>query len=276
MVNVGLTYMITSIYQYTFHKYYKVFNPNEAVMAYTIANLSQKFKIKKYGTILAALQDIINICYDTHRTRLADGSDLNIARFINDVVSRFNSFMRKLTNEYTENYKNQNYLQSERDDYSDEHFYEADNDSFIVDRITNKVLTSLVVNGPDRKLIELAAKNSSVSVNTLQTCIMTLISENNREDIKTIIERTISLYLTDNPDKTASIKDLGTNKFYVYCIRLYRNSNTTNENIIKIKTILDRWIDELELKKKVSTVQSLGNYRKALFMFFVFTIEKLC
>lgn len=276
MINAGLMYLNTSIYQYMFHKYYPTFVPNESVMAYTLANLSQKFKIKKFGTILATITDITRTCYDTHKPRIEQGSDLNIAKFINDVASRMNSFMRKLANEYNENYKEQRYLQSEKDDYSDESFYEADNDSFAIDRISNKVLTNLVVNGPDRKLVELAAKNSSVSVNMLQTAILTLITENNREDIKTIIECLLSLYLNDNPDPHASLKDVGTNKFYVYCIKIYRQSNTNNKNIIIIKDILDKWIDDIDLKKKVSTVASLGNYRKAIFTFFIFTIEKLC
>ena len=273
MIDTGLTYLNTSIYQYMFHKYYPTFDPNEAVMSYTLANLSQRFKIKKFGTILSTITDITKTCYDTHESRIIEGSDINIAKFINDVASRMNSFMRKLANEYNENYKEQRYLQSEKEDYSDESFYEADSDSFAIDRISNKVLTNLVVNGPDRKLIELAAKNSSVSVNMLQTVIMTLVTENNRDDIKAIIECLLSLYLTDNPG--ASLKDIGSNKFYVYCLRIYRQSNTNNPNIKQIKEILDRWIEEVDLKKKVSTVGSLGNYRKAIFTFFVFTIEKL-
>ena len=273
-INNGLLYLIVHIYQWMFQKYYK-FAPNESVMAYTIANLSQRFKVKKFGTILGALTDITRTCYDTHRDRIVRCQDMDLIKFVNDVTSRINSFMKKLRNEFEENIKNGNYLQSEKDDYSDEHYYEADSDSFAIDRITNKVLTNLVVNGPDRKLIELAAKNSSVSVNTLQTSIMTLVTESHRDDIKRITECLLSLYLNDNPDKNASIKDVGTNKFFVYCTRVYRNSNTTNRNIIEIKAILDRWIKELDLRNKVSTIGSLGNYRKAIFTFFVFTIEKL-
>lgn len=275
-LNNALLYMLTNIYQYMFIKYYPKFNPNEATMAYTIANLSQRFKIKKTGTILGALSDITRTCYDTHKDRIIRFNDEDILKFINDEVSRINSFMKKLRDEYETNVKNENYLQSEKDNYTDEHYYEADSDSFAIDRITNKILTSLVVNGPDRKLIELAAKNSSVSVNVLQTSILTLISESHRDDIKRIIECLLSLYLNDNPDKTASLKDIGTNKFYVYCIKVYRQSNTVNKNIIEVKAILDKWIKELNLASKVSTAGSIGNYRKAIFTFFIFTIEKLC
>jgi hypothetical protein len=270
-VHNGLLYMVTNIYQYMFWKYWR-YPPNEAVMAYTVANLSQRFKLKKSGTILAALMDIMETCYETHKTRIDRCEDVDILKFINDATSRINSFMRKLCNEFTENVKKENYLQTERDDYSDEHYYEADNDSFAIDRITNKVLTNLVVNGPDRKLVELAAQNSTVSINTLQTSVLTLISEDNREDIRKMIECLLSLYLTSNPN--GSVADVKTNKFYVYCIRVYRNSNTTNQNIIDIKQILDKWVDELNLKAKVGA-GTLGNYRKAIFLFFVFTIEKL-
>jgi len=273
-LNNGLLYMVTNIYQFMFGKYYK-YPPNESVMAYTVANLSQRFKLKKSGTILAAIMDIMQTCYNTHKTRIAKGSDVDILKFINDATSRINSFMKKLRNEFEENIKNDNYLQSERDDYSDEHYYEADNDSFAIDRITNKVLTNLVVNGPDRRLMEIAARNSDVSTNTLQTAVLTLISEDNREEIKQMVERLLSLYLTDNPDPDASVKTVSTDKFYVYCIKLYRQSNTNNKNIIEIKKLLDKWVVDLDLRKKVSTVGSLGNYRKAIFVFFIFTIEKL-
>lgn len=257
-----------------FSKYYK-YPPNESAMAYTVANLSQRFKLKKAGTILAALMDIMEICYNTHKSRILKGTDVDFLKFINDATSRINSFMKKLRNEFEENIKNNNYLQSEHDDFSDESYYEADNDSFAIDRITNKVLTNLVVNGPDRYLVELSAKNSAVSVNTLQTCVLTLISEDNREEIRQMIERLLSLYLTDNPDPDVSIRNVSTDKFYVYCIKLYRQSNTNNSNIIEIKKLLDKWVIDLDLRNKVSTVGSLGNYRKAIYVFFIFTIEKL-
>lgn len=273
-VKNGLLYMVTNIYQYMFWKYWK-FPPNEAVMAYTIANLSQRFKLKKSGTILAALMDIMETCYDTHKQRIDKCTDIDMLKFINDATSRINSFMKKLRNEFEENIKSDNYLQSEKDDFSDEHYYEADSDSFAIDRITNKVMTNLVINGPDRQLVTLAAKSCEVSVNTLQTSVLALISEDNRDDIRQFIERLLSLYLTDNPSGNASVQDISTNKFYVYCIRVYRQSNTTNKNIIEIKRLLDKWIEDLNLRSKVSNVGSLGNYRKAIFMFFVFTIEKL-
>lgn len=270
----GLLYMIANIYAYIYRKYYSKFAPNEAAMAYTIADMSNRYKLKRSGSLLATLVDLAHVCYNTHKDRIKRCTDTDILKFVNDMTTRINAFMRKVRNELEENLKSGKYLQSEHEEFGDELYYEADSDSYAIDRITNKVLTNLVVNGPDRKLVELAAKNSSASVNILQTSILTLVSEENRDDIQRMIELLLSLYLHDNPN-TVAIRDIGTNKFYIYCMRVYRQSNTLNKNIIEIKAILDRWIDDLELKKKVGTEQTLGNYRKALFTFFVYTIEKM-
>ena len=273
LLRTALMYLVTNIYQFMFNKYYPYFEPEPMAMAYTIANLTEKYKVKKNGTIIATIMEVMQTCWETHKPRLQNGTDTDFLKYINDATSRINSLMKNLAIEFNENLKNKNYLQSEHEDFSDESYYEADSDSYAIDRIANKVLTNLIVNGPDRKLVEMAARNSEVSVNMLQTSILALTSEKNRDDIRAMIERLLSLYLTDNPG--AVVADIKTNKFYVYCIRVYRQSNTINKNIIEIKKILDKWVDELELKKKSSSPGQLGNYRKAIFVFFIFTIEKL-
>ena len=47
-------YLALSMYPSLFSKYFK-FKPNENIMEYTINNLSDKYKIKKTGTLLSAL-----------------------------------------------------------------------------------------------------------------------------------------------------------------------------------------------------------------------------
>lgn len=272
-INQGLLYMIAHIYAFMYFKYFK-HRPNEAAMAYTIANMSYRFKLKKFGTLLGALVDITRICYDTHKDRIIRGNDIDNVKFINDVTTRINSFIKTIRDEFGTNIKNKNYLQSEHDEIGEDVYYEADSDVYAIDRIVNKILTTLVVNGPDRSIINLAASNSQVSKNNMQTYTMVLISEQNREDIRQMLESLILLYLTNNPDSKASLRDIGSNKFFLYCLRVYRQSNTSDKNIIQIKKILDKWIDDLGIAQQIGTPTGIGNYRKAIFTFFVFTIEK--
>lgn len=270
----GLMYLTVHIYAYKFTVYFQ-FEPNPSAMAYTVSEMSNRFKLKKCNTLLATLMDTAQICYNTHKDRLMSGQDIAALKFVNDMTTRINSLLKVICREYMATIKEGRYLQTEHESFDDEDYYEADSDSYAIDRVANKVLTNLIVNGPDRRLVELAAQNSSVSINTLHTCVLVIISEDNKEELRRMIECLLSLYLRNNPNKSASIRDIGTNKFYMYCMEVYRSSNTTNRDIIEIKEILNGWVNQPDIKRKVETKNSIGLYRKAIYTFFVFTIEKL-
>ena len=45
---------------------------------------------------------------------------------------------------------------------------------------------------------------------------------------------------------------------------MYKKSNTKNENIVKIKTIIDKWLDEVGLTSKTMRTATIVNFRKAI------------
>ena len=60
----------------------------------------------------------------------------------------------------------------------------------------------------------------------------------------------------------------------IYCLKIYKRSNTTNKNVIKIKAILDKWIDEVGVKENTGREATVLNYKKSFYTFFVLSIEK--
>jgi hypothetical protein len=77
------------------------------------------------------------------------------------------------------------------------------------------------------------------------------------------------LYLFNDQN---TVQEVGSNRFLVYCLDTYKKSNTTDENIIKIKRVLDKWLDDLGTYKKTQRLATINNFRRALFMFFVMSI----
>lgn len=266
-------YLIVSIYPYMFYKYFK-YQPNPSIMAYTISQMSKKYKLKQTGSLWITLTDIVQKAYELHAPRLKECDDREIILFINDVTTRLNSFMRKVANEFYEVQKEGKYLQSEKESFEEDKYYEADNNSYAIERITNNVVTSLVVNGPDMRIVDLSARNCKVSVNELRNFTQSMISDSHRDDIHDIIESILFLYLFSETEHH-SPKEIGTNDFTLYCMKIYKKSNTTDKNIIRIKTILDKWLRDLGLFEKTSRTATANDYRKALFMFFVLTIVKM-
>ena len=266
-------YLLVSMYPSIHFKYFK-YGVNESCMNYTIANLTGKYKFKQNSNMWNSLTEMIDTAFALHKKNIIGGDDKAFIKYIQDVHTRLNSLIKNIANEYYDNYENQRYLKSEHESFEDESYYEADSNSYLIDRLTNKVVTHLVVNGPDMKLVQLAAKTNSVSVNELRNYTQSMINEKQRDDIHSVVESLLVLFLNSSEEHHTA-NDIGTNTFMIYCLQIYKRSNTTDENIIKIKDILNRWLDELGLTGKTSRTATIVNFRRALFTFFVMSIQKI-
>ena len=272
-------YMIVAMYPALHWRYFKQFGkePNPAAMAYTINNLSNKFNLKHANSLWEALMELETTCVQYFKKDLIKGEDNDIIRFINSSRTRMNSFLRKITNEFVSVLSSKKYLGKEFESFDEDNYHEADSDTYAIDRIVNKVVTSLVVQGPDMRLIDLSAKNCKVSVNLLRSYITTMIGGDHREDIQSITEALLYLYVQpDGSDGGGhSVSEVGTNNFFIHCMKVYKKSNTINKNVIKIKETLDRWLVELNVADHTSRKGTINDFRRAIYMFFVLTIVKL-
>jgi hypothetical protein len=229
MANIMLIYLTMSMYPSLHSKYFE-FEPNEQVMNYTINNLSNKFKIKQTGTIYHALIETTKGAYTLHYEDLMRGNDKDIIDFIMAVKTRLNSLLRHISNEFYRNKQDNLYLNTDNDNYDENNFHEADSNIYAIDRVTNAVVLKLLVNGPNIKLVTLAANWNHVSVNELRNYVNSMLVSENREKIKSVVESILFLYLFDSQN---TIQDINSGKFINYCLEVYKKSNTTDKNILK-------------------------------------------
>lgn len=270
MVNTCLIYLTLSTYPMVHYKYFR-YEPNENIMNYTINNLSNKFKIKQSGTLYQSLIDMAVVSDKNYHAAVLRCTDKDIVDYLMSLKTRLSTRLKKISTEFYKNEKNKLYLNIEIDNTTDEdNYHEADSNMFLVDRVTNNVVLKLLVDGPNFNLIKLSANYCQVSVNELRNYIHTMINTENREEIKQIIESILYLFFYDSQNTKEQINS---NKFLLYCLELYKKSNTTDKNIIKIKRILDGWLERLGTYKKTQRLATINNFRKALFMFFVTTIQ---
>lgn len=270
--NAMLAYIVLSFYPSIHSKYFK-FEPNENVMAYTIANMSNKFKVKQSGTIYRAMIETMETCYSRWKGNIIHGTDQEFASFVMDVRNRINSLLKNIAKEFYPNHDKGLYLNSDGDSYEENNFYEADSNIYAVERTTNKVTLKLVVDGPDTNNITLAAKLAQVSVNELRNYVTVLITSDRREQMRQLIEAIINTYVVDaqkNPEEISR-----NNHFLLHANALYKKSNTSDKNVIRIKAILDSWIEDLDVYKKTQRQATINNFRRAIYLFFVISIMKL-
>ena len=241
LTELTVGYLIIRLYPPIHWKYVK-YDINEACMEYTINNLNSKFNLKKSENFWMLLMNTAYGAVDLHESKLIEGSDVAYIKYVQDVQSRLNSLMKNIFSRYYDNYSEQKFIKTEHEIYDDDNYYEADSNSYAIDRITYKVVNYLILNGPDSKLIQLAANTSKISVNELRNYLDRIIVPKHTDDIKSMVESILFLYLFNDEDGEAhSPGTITTNEFMIYCLQIYRKSNTTNKNIIKIKSIMDKW-----------------------------------
>lgn len=273
----ALSYFICFQYTLLYHKYwgrsFKKSGPPESVMMYAVNNMSDKFRLRSVGTLWGLLYETTRGCYDYHRAKIKGGEDEDFVRFIADARTRLNNILKAISHEFYEAYTKKNYMQTEADIMDEENYHEVDNNTQVVERITNKVLTNLIVNGPDARIVELSAKSATVSVNQFRNYCSILIREDHREDIRTIIECLLYMYLNAE-DEVHTIQGIYSNDFMVYCLKIYKKAHCLDENVIRIKAILDNWLIELGIHspKAKSMNTTTSNFRRALYFFMVASI----
>lgn len=269
-LKLSLTFF--SCYQYAllYHKYLK-YGANENVMMYTINSLTNKYKIKQVGTLYQTLEHIVMKCHDTYKDELLKGTDAGIATYVSGLRVRINDFLKNITNEYTNNFKNQNYMNVDVDDMSEENFKMADSDSYAVKRIADSAVNKLVTYGPDMELAKIAAQLSNVSQNEIREVVLK-VCDKSTDDIHRLTVLILQLFLIENSKN--NLNEIHMQKFISQCLDIYKKSNTTDKIVIEIKDILDKWLTLYSVKyKKTNREGTLSNFRKAMFIYFVLHIQ---
>lgn len=260
-----------SFYFYaSLHYKYLPYGANEDIMAYTINNLSYKYKIKELGSLYEAVKAVVLKSHETYEKDLIRGEDADIAKYISAIKVRLNDVVKNIKNEYTINYNQKNYLNSEADDYSEENYHETDNTSYAIKRISDASLMKLMTYGPDMRIANMAAQISEVSRNEIRNVIMNL-SNNDANDICRLSELILQLFLFDSNN---SVEEVSGKKFLGECLKIYKKSNTNDKTILEIKDILDKWLNKHSSKyRQTNREATLSNFRRAIFVYFVLHIQ---
>ena len=269
---LAVTYLTLSMYPSLHYKYFK-FEPNEAIMQYTINNLSNKFKVKQVGNILQALVDTTALADKTYDKNIRHANDKELTDYINAYKTRLNSLIKKIRDAFEKDYRSGNYMNTERDNEDENDFKTSDSNSLLIQRVVDQVVLKLSVNGPDSRIVDISAKMNQVSVNETRNTLNQLTQNKDESvNIRALCESILYLYLFNGENH---VNDLNGSKFLTFCLAVYKKSNTNDENVIKVKTILDTWIERYsETYRKTQRIATINNFRRALYTFFVFTLQR--
>lgn len=271
-LNATIGLFSIDVYWSIFTKYF----PNgviEPVMNYTIDNLTDKFIIKKAGTIFGALTESAKHSYEFHKPKIRTGNDPDCIAFLQRIRNDQNSMFRTLSGIYYDNHKKGNAITTRNDDYDPENpiLDDITSASTEVQATVNRVCMPMIANGVDISLAEAAATIGNVSVTNLRIYLMKIFVNERLDEITQIVESILFLYING---EHKSSRDIRSAHFLYWTYALFKKTNSKDGNIVRINTILNRWGEETGIYKAFKSEGSKINYKRAIFTYIAMCIQK--
>jgi hypothetical protein len=276
MINLLCAYSTAVIYSMLHRKYFTIGHAKREVMDYTINNLSNKYDIKRLGSLIKALEKLYQANHENYKDDLVSNDDDRILDYIEGLRTRINSFIKNINGEFISNYRAGRYINVDPDKLvgEDEEFEnERSSDSSVIIQASQAFMIWFVTNGNDHDGLKLAVNyNKDVSISHLQH-IINEIKLNKSNKLEEIVASIINL-LVEN-QKNNNLSAICNVRFIPFVFSVFSRSNTSDVNIIRIKDNITSLLANYSTKFNDTNREATKiAYRKALLIYIAFLIQK--
>lgn len=269
-LNSSLIILALAIYPSVFSHFFK-YEPNVGVMQYTIDNLSQRFIIKKSNHIFGTLTYSIQNSWKFHEKDFKNGADIDCITFIRRIRNDQSSLLRKIANNYYDNYKKGLSVYTTVDNYEDNINVDIENNTNKVELLTNRIVTQILINGLNLDITGFASNACNISNLELRNYLNKIIIHKKNDEIRSFIGSILFLFLYTDKH---SVEEIHSKLFLSYTIALFKKTNSKDKNIANVKNILDKWGEDTGLYGKFSRKATRVDYTRGMFLYFVISIQR--
>lgn len=269
-INTSLAIYALSVYPSLFSVFFK-YGANEAVMQYTMDNLSEKYIMKQGGHVFGGLFLSINHSYEFLSPFMIDAADKEIIRFIQRIRNDQKSMLKNICDQYMKNYAAGNRVKLTKDSYDEVQLdVDTENNTTLVEITSTNIVNQLITNGLDLRRVSQCRSLAGISLADCRFYLSKIIAIKYTKDIQNFIQAILFIYLYDEHHAK---EDINSSHFLVWSSELFRKTNSNNENIKCIKDTLDKWAEETGVHAKFHREASRVNYKKAIFWYFILSIQ---
>lgn len=257
----------TSIHYGSFSKVNLV--ANRHIMEYVVNNkLSNKYDLKREGSVVKAVSSVCKTWISTYDDRLTDFDDEDVVYLVQQLHDRIKSFMINIASEFYKAYTNKEYMTFDSDNLSEDNYHLADNNMMRYDRYVQKAMSFITTHDVDYSICKLCS-DSNIKTDELKSILESILSDNG--NIK-IVEELCSLLIVEY---TQNVKDGLPSDIKFITFTIAPKPNSKNDNINRIKEILENWLDEnsASYRKRKSRLATKNSYNKAVLKYFAVIIH---
>jgi hypothetical protein len=239
-------------------------------MEYTVNNLSNRHDLKMHGNVFNAIIKKVESFDKTYRNLLKSDDDKKLTDFLINLNTRIAQWLKGILTEYINNKNSGKYFNTDTESNDPENYRETNNASMDISKLTEKITLDFFTNSINMSVCEMTAKMNDIPSYSLYDTINAL-KRNSDKRVRELIGLILSIFLVGEGNKPEAISS---RRFVNSSLLIYNKSNTVDASVLRIKDILDEWLSEFNEKyNKTERAATKINFRKSLFLYFVFIIQ---
>lgn len=243
---------------------------HQVLNEYVVNNsLSNRFDLKREGTVFGAIKSICITWKDSYKNRLKSFDDEDIVYLIQQLHNRIKSFMKNIAEIYYDIYqKKDRYFTYDGDSLDQDDYHIADSDSLKIERIVEKTLNYINNTSVDYKICKMAS-DTNVKTDEVKSIIESILNDrDNISEVRELLRIIVTEFYASNAN--TDVTDI---KFIT--VSITPKPNTKNPNLIRQKEIVESWLDENSpaYRKRKSREATKSSYHKSVLTYFVLMIH---
>lgn len=246
------------------------FAPNPQIMSYTMNHLSNKFKYKQLQNNYNVIKDTVMLSHDTYKNQLATGTDEAYLTYIPQMENRIGKIINGIAEEYYRNRAEKNYLNTDKSFDDEGNMVDGTNLSDTIHQLAEAVAHDYVGSKINMGLVKMVAERNSLPFTTVYQALNEIRV---KEEASTLVDLLRMLFNIISTDDHHAFEKVCSKDFITIALRQISISNTTNEDLIKIKQVLDRLLND-HCSKYAATerIPTKMAYRNAVYSYFVYLV----
>jgi hypothetical protein len=246
------------------------FPPNPQIMAFTMNNLSNKFKYKQLQNNYNVIKDTVMLSHDTYKNQLAVGSDEAYLVYIPQMENRIGKIINAIAEEYYEHRKSGNYLNTDKSFDDKGGTVDNSNISANIHALSESVVHDFISMKINMGLTKLVSEKNALPFTTVFQALNEIRTQEDPNAISEMLRLLFNIIADDNRE---AFENVCNPNFVTTALRQISISNTTNEDLIKIKATLDRLLnDHCSKYAATNRIPTKMAYRNAIYSYFVYLV----
>lgn len=273
-LKVLMLYYACGFYYNIYSGRFKKFGPNPEIMQYTMNNLTNKFTLKKEGSVEKSIVSVMERAVSVYKEQFKTLYDYDIcSTLIPGFRTRVAQILGSVIGEYFKNYEDNNriFTTVERNDEGDV-IIDRENNTGRIEKMASRYTIRFYSEPINLSTIHVVkAMSTDVSENELRTAINYIHDAGANFELKSFYQSIFSLFFKEYPEADAD--DIYSRKFLAAANQIYKKGNSKDPDIINIKNISHEWLKKgSNVYKATTRTATMNSYRKCIYMYFIMLV----